>query len=97
MTIVIVGSPDARWVGPTKDLFREHADEVLHLEAVAVVSLLFLLEKIAAVIIDSDSVPANWRSLRDQMLEISPNTHIIVIARDDTFTPEQLVRRIRAP
>jgi len=97
MTIVIVGSPDARWVGPATKLLREHGDDVVHLEDVAIVGLLLLSEKIAAVIVDGDSVPTNWSSLRDQMLEISPNTRILVIARDDASTPEQLVRRIRGP
>jgi hypothetical protein len=92
MTVVLVGSPQTSWVAPTAVLLRERGARVVELEGLATVGYVLLAERTAVVVVDARSAPVDWASMRDMMMQLSPQTRVLLV--DDASTAEQLAQRI---
>lgn len=83
MTVVIVGSVEARWVAELGDALRERRRNVLVLDNLAVIGLLVLSRRIAAVVVNERVAPAGWVNARARLTQISPFTRIVHVAAED--------------
>ncbi len=90
MTVVIVGDPASRWVSDLGDALRRRGFKILALDNLAVIGLLVLSERIAAIVVNERAAPAGWEAARARLAKISPRTRILSAADDDRATLESV-------
>jgi hypothetical protein len=90
VTVLIVGVPDAHWVSELSDALRRHELKATVLENLAVVGLLVLSERIAAVVVNDRAAPAGWEVARARLAQISPRTRIVRVTAEDRSSLDEI-------
>lgn len=92
----MVVPPGVAWVEPTADLLRDRGLKVVRLGTLSIIGFLLMSERIAAVVVHEDCVPNEWETMRARMQQIAPTSRILVVSRDDSRSPTDLVEWMAA-
>ena len=94
MTTIIISPLDTPWVDPTADLLRTRGMKVVRLGTLSIIGFLLMSDKIAAVMIHEDCVPAEWDVVSARMAAIAPTSKIVIVPRDDRRSAADLAQLV---
>lgn len=97
MTTIIISPPDVAWVEPTTDILRQHGAKVVRLGTLSIIGFLLASERISAVVVHEDCIPAEWDVMRARMTRLAPNCRIVIVPRDDRRSPADLASLVHSP
>jgi hypothetical protein len=96
MITIIVSRPDLAWVDATAAVLHRLGMKVVRIGTLSIVSFLLTSDRIAGILVHEDTLPSDWDVIRERMAMISPNSKIVVVARDDKRSPDDLASLVTA-
>jgi hypothetical protein len=95
-TVLIIAEGNVTWVPPLAEALHDHGMNVDRMNTLTVIGFLLASRKIAAVVLDENSLPSDWETTRERMIRISPSSKFVVVSRDDQRSPLEIARAVTA-